>query len=358
MAGSEEGWRTLHPASVLVNLLPTAWRALRSLWPLAIALVIGGAGRDVALTDFLIVSMFLVLPVARTIVHWATLRYRVDRGQLVIRTGLLNRQVRTIPPERIQNVELVRNVFHRMSGLVELRVETASGTDIEGMLSALSVEDAELLVRQLAEARGRVARDPTEEADAPVLVANGPRELLRYGLSSPRFSLVLVGMGIVYEMLASDVDRMQSTWALLGALGAIVGVLGLVLGAWFFGAATALVRHWDYRLTRQDDRLVAEEGLLTRRRVELPTSKVQLVAVHEPFVRRWLGFGSVHIETAAAREQGGGTQHAEAEIPVVEASALGDVVRYALPDVPRDLQALPYHPPHPSALLRAWIGGI
>lgn len=42
MAGSEEGWRTLHPASVLVNLLPTAWRALRSLWPLAIALVIGG----------------------------------------------------------------------------------------------------------------------------------------------------------------------------------------------------------------------------------------------------------------------------------------------------------------------------
>ena len=64
-----------------------------------------------------------------------------------MQSGLLNRQVRVIPPERIQNVELTRNVFHRMSGLVEVRVETASGTDIEGQLSALSEHEALALMQ-------------------------------------------------------------------------------------------------------------------------------------------------------------------------------------------------------------------
>lgn len=356
MAASDpSAWRTLHPASVLVNLLPTAWRALRSLWPIALALFIGGARRDVALIDLLLVGTLLVVPVARTVVHWFTLRYRVDAGHLVIRTGLLNRQVRTIPPERIQNVELVRNVFHRISGLVELRVETASGTDIEGQLSALSVEEAERLMRALAEARGRSTTE-APEPPAPVLV-NGPVDLLRYGLSSARLGLVLVVLGVAYEVLLADVERMESTWAVLGTAGALIALVALLLGAWLFGAATVLVRHWDYRLTRVDDRLVAEEGLFTRRRVELPTHKVQLVMLRESLVRRLLGFGTLHVETAAAREEGGGTQHAEAVVPVVPTDELAAVLDHALPDLPPDLHALPFEAPHPSALLRAWISG-
>lgn len=356
MAASDAAWRSLHPASVLVNLIPTAWRALRSLWPIALALFIGGARRDVALVDVFLVGTFLVLPIFRTVVHWATLRYRVARGHLVIQTGILNRQERTIPPERIQNVELVRNVFHRMSGLVELRVETASGTDIEGMLSALSVDEAQRLMQELAQARGRVS--PAERQEAPAaLLTNGPADLLRYGLSSARLGLVLVVLGVVYEFLLTDVERMETTWAQLGSVGTFVAFIALVVGAWLFGAATVLVRHWDYRLFHLDDRLVAEEGLLTRRRVELPTSKVQLVMVREPFVRRLMGFGSVHIETAAAREEGGGTQRAEAVVPVVHTERIGDLLEHALPEVPRDLGTLPYTPPHPRALLRAWISG-
>lgn len=351
----ESDWKGLHPASVAVNLLPTAYRALRSLWPLLLALFIGGSRRDVAFIDVMLVGTLLVVPIFRTVVHWATLRYRVDNGHLIIQTGLLNRQVRTIPPERIQNVELVRNVFHRMSGLVELRVETASGSDVEGMLSALSVAEAEDVLQRLAEARSQ-ARPATEESTPPPLITNGLSDLLWYGLSTTRLGLVLFVMGIGYELVLADVTRMESVWSSLGSAGAVIGVVGLVLGAWLVGATTALVRHWDYRLTRIGDRLVAEEGLFTRRRVELPLSKVQLVSLREPFVRRQLGFGSVHIETAAAREGGGGTQRAEAVVPVVPSEALSTILGHALPHAPR-VEALTFHPPHPRALIRAWISG-
>lgn len=353
MAASD--WKTLHPASVLVNLLPTAWRALRSMWPLVLALAIGGAQRRAAMLDLVLLTVLLILPISRTILHWATLRYRVEGGHLVIRTGVLNRQVRTIPPERIQNVELVRNVFHRMSGLVELRVETASGSDVEGMLSALTVEEAEQLLSALTAAR-RVAL-PEDDTPPPALLENGVRDLLRYGLTTTRFGLVLMVLGIGYEVLLTDIERAESMMGVLGTAGAAVGFIGLVLGAWLFGAGTVLVRHWDYRITQLGDRLVAEEGLLTRRRVELPASKVQLLTVRAPFVRRQLGFGSVAIETAAPREGGGGTQRAEAMVPVVDEAELGGLLRAAMPEAPPSFDALTFHPPHPRALIRAWLSG-
>ena len=52
--------------------------------------------------------------------------------------------------------------------------------------------------------------------------------------------------------------------------------------------------------------------------LELPFRKVQVVSVSEPLIRRWAGFGSVVIETAAARSGQGGTERRAALAPVVE----------------------------------------
>ena len=38
---SEPEWHRLHPVSLLVNLIPQAWRLLRGYWPLLLALFIG-----------------------------------------------------------------------------------------------------------------------------------------------------------------------------------------------------------------------------------------------------------------------------------------------------------------------------
>jgi putative membrane protein len=70
-----------------------------------------------------------------------------------------------------------------------------------------------------------------------------------------------------------------------------------------------------------------------------------------------VGFGSVHIETAAAREQAGGTVSAEAMVPVVEARRLGKMVHHAIPSAEPDLWERTLRPPHPKALRRRLFGG-
>ncbi|MEO0602310.1 MAG: PH domain-containing protein, partial [Myxococcota bacterium] len=192
-------WRSLQPLSLVVNLVPRTWATLRNVWPLLLAAFLGRAGRE-GLVDLVIIMSFFVLAIGNTVVHFLTLRYRVVGDRLELKHGLLNRQTRVIGAQRIQNLEMVRNVFHRLSGLVEVRIETASGTDVEGMLSALSVQEAEYLITSLEKARGEAVTQDEEVGE--VVVANGMTELLTFGATAMRFSGIAVLLGLLIDAVA------------------------------------------------------------------------------------------------------------------------------------------------------------
>ena len=351
-----EGWKRLHPASLAVNLIPRSLRFARAFWPILLVMIFGGGNRQVVLDGSLLLAFFLV-PLSQTIVHFLTLRYRVWNGRLEIESGLLNRQARAIDPERVQNVELVRNLFQRLAGLVEVRIETASGTEVEGMLSALREEEAALLVEALRDGQ----RDRTEETapveEAPLVIANNPSELVRYGITVTRVgAAILIVWGLAMEGLQlldpGDVDDAAGMFEGIGAVALMAAVL---TGGLLAGVVGAMTRHWNFQLRDVEDRLVATEGLFTRRQVQLRRSRIQLISVEEPVLRRLMGFGSVHIETAAVRAGAGGLESAEAMVPVVERQQISRIVRAALPDFAIDLERVALQPPHPRALIRNLI---
>jgi len=356
---SDAEWKTLHPASLLVNLLPRTWATVRSAWPLLLALFFGGRADRGGIADLLLITVFLTLSVGGTVVHWLTLRYRLLDGRLELKSGLLDRQVRVIPADRVQNVELVRNVFHRLSGLVEVRIETASGKDPEGLLSALTVGEARRLVDGLQRSRPSEA----EREEPPELVAaNGPSEILWYGATSTRFGGIAVLFGVGFDALtvrfpAMDVEELDQFRAVLGAFGTLFVVLAAMSGAWLLGIGTALLRYHGFRLVRDRGVLHAEQGLLTRRRTELRVGRVQCITVVEPILRRTAGFASVWIETAAAREGGDGTQRSEAVVPYADPPLVRRVAAATLPLEGLDPVALALQRPHPRALVRAIVAG-
>lgn len=355
-------WRALHPASVLVNLIPQLWLLVRSLWPLLIAMFFGNRMQgDLTslLVDLPIVVFFLIMAAGRTLIHWATLRYRLHEGRLEVRTGLINRQQRVISPDRIQNIETVRNVFHTLSGLVEVRIETASGTEVEGMLSALSVDDANELVTALQAQRRRTATTELDAEPEPVLTLE-PLDLLWHGVTSVRFGAVIVGMGLVFQLLQWSIgDPVKA----LGSTTNMAIVTGLLLvatatGGWILGLSRSFLTYWSFAMYDDGEELRTAAGLLTRRTVALQRDKVQLVSVDQPWLQRLAGFASLRVETAALRDQQDGTQQAEAHVPVVWDDLLPELVARALPVGVLDLDALPWRPPHPYAVRRALLASV
>jgi putative membrane protein len=359
MTASEGEWTMLHPASVGVNLLPRAWRLLRAMWPLALVLLWRGWDDDSAMlsvgfADASIVGAFFLLSGGSTLWHWLTLRFRIHEERLEIRTGWLHKQVRTIDPRRIQNVELIANPIHRVAGLVELRIETASGFEVEGLLSALSTNTAEDLRAHLVRLREADLPEDTETAPAVLLVYNGPWELFAHGATAVRFGGAIVVAGIGFEIVAwLAPDQIGEVMFSLAGLQGIALMLALMCGAWLTGIAGTMALHWGLSLARTDDALTLEAGLFTRRRLELSMRKIQIVATSETLPRRWLKFGSLTIETAAPRSEGGGTERRAALVPHVRAEDLPRLARAAIPDLDIDPWEARLTPPPRRALVRA-----
>ncbi len=350
--GEDRPWRQLHPSSLFINILPQTWRTAKGIWPLLVLLVVGGqGGPESAGLDLSLVLAFFALSVSRTVVHFLTLRYRIEAGKLEIKSGLLNRRSRVLDPYRIQNIELVQNPLHKLTGLVELRIETA-----------VSVEEAQGLkdaLERLARKRRGLPEVAEEAPESETLLSLSVPEILAYGLSQRRigtvallFAVGMEGLSLLDPYTTQQVAGELSTTRLLGA------IILAFSGTWIFSGAQALLSHHGFRLTLRGETLVTTEGLLTRRRVEIPLGKVQLVRIDEPFLRRQMGFGTALIETAALGMADGEIRQAEGVVPMVEQESLGALVRQVTPAIEVDPWAVTLNPAHPRALYRGIIGAV
>ena len=144
-----------------------------------------------------------------------TFRYRYDEHELVIRTGLLFRNERHVPYARIQNVDGVQTVFHRLLKVVDVKVQTAGGNEPEATMSVLPVAAFEEMRQRVFEGRRQAALEPSAEAaeagDVPapppstLLLALSPRELLTYGFVEGRGMVVIAAVfGLVWEFGMAD----------------------------------------------------------------------------------------------------------------------------------------------------------
>lgn len=350
MTASEDSWRGLHPASVLVNLIPMTWRTLRNAWPLLVLVFIQGSVQGVI--NLLLIFAFFGAGVARAVIHFATLRYRVHDGRLEIKNGLFARSHRTIDPARIQNVEIIQNIYQRMAGLVELHIETAGDRGVEGLLSAITTEEAESLRAALA----RHAPAPAVEEHDEV-VHLGIVEVMGYGISAGRIGAAAVIVGLMADGMAqlSPQELQQATTHMAGAtLGGLV--LVSVAGAYLISVGNAILRYLGFKLYETKSGIAVESGLFTRRRVEIPRRKVQAVRVDEPWLRRFMGFATLHIDTAGSGlpPEAGGLS-GEAVVPMVDAHDRLVVLDIALPGFDVDIWAAPLRPAAPRALIRQMI---
>ena len=131
----------LHPWSWLFALIAQ----LQSFaLPLIALLVFGSRGNGDERWQFIGMLAGLVIVVV-SVVQYFTYRYGVVGDDLVIREGILHRNRRNIPMQRIRNVSLQQNLLHRLFGVAEVRLESAGGhgaepgEGLEGLVDDLRV---------------------------------------------------------------------------------------------------------------------------------------------------------------------------------------------------------------------------
>lgn len=291
-----------------------AVQSLVSLIPAALVFFVGSVPLPA-------IGILLALFQVTHVVTWLRFTWHLDEHALVIDRGLLQRQRRVIPRDRIQSVDLERTLVHRLLGATGLRVEAIGAGDTEGWLPALDPELADRLRSELLDAHSGstpdapavsatgipVDLDPAGRADGNVLVRCSPRDLLLAGITGGRVGVGAAILGLasqlapaewVAEVLVPGLEQFPDPMTLAG-MRILLMLFGIaVLIGFLTSLLVTFLVHWRFTLARTPTALEVTRGLLTARRDTVPFRRIQAVRIEENWIRRLLGLASVKVVVA------------------------------------------------------------
>ncbi|NNB93523.1 PH domain-containing protein [Corallococcus exiguus] len=363
----EVSWKRLSAKAPLAALVPLSGTIGRMLLGALLPTYFAGE-RGLPVVLWVIVLSMAVLLLAAMLYEVATTSYRVVDAQLEIRSGVFTRTSRFIEAARVQNTEVLQPFVSKLLGLVEVKVETASGGKADGHLRGLAPEDAQALIQALQTVRGEGTATvllPGEAApEERVLSEAHLGGLLLYGATALGLGVIAVVMGALHEITETFhkllLPWMEAHWDAVAApgmgwLAATVAALAGLFGLWLVSGARAVLQFYGFRLVDTGTHLRAVGGLITRRQVTVRRARIQQVVLDEPFLRRTLGFGSVEVETAGVRTGKEAADRAELLVPVVPTARMPELLREFVPELP---DAMPFQRAHPKALLRARVRAV
>ena len=296
---------------------------VRLAWVLVIILIGSPALGGVSGIALVVVAWFLIA-LTYQLVYYQRFEYELTADTLDIASGVVSRRNREIPVGRIQNVDITRNVFQRALGIAQINLETAGGSSTEASLRYVSHEEAKRLQSEL----GRLKRggDGSEtEATEPEreLFSVTSKELVLLGIVGIDLRL----LSIVTVLLPVVAPSLRERFAdpLVGlALTAPLVAAGIVVIVALLSGVIAVANYYGFRLSRRNDELLYERGLLQRYSGSIPLEKVQTLTISENVIARRLGYASLAVETAGYAPGDAGSQSA---VPLADRKRVFDLAQ-------------------------------
>lgn len=361
----------LHPLSLVFGIGTAAWAV--------IALMLFSS-----IKSPLLIMLFLLPAIATSILRYISFRFWLGPDEMVIREGILRRNERHIPYARIQNIDRIQNLFHRLFKVAVVRLETASGGKPEAVISVLPLKTVEAMRDHVFRERiekAAAAADDTADDDAGLLLKLPVKELAIFGaISNKGMVVVAAALGLagqsgyfdnpewVSDLLQSDIvtpqvsaSQLASGPSLLWLVGlAMLGLLAIIVLLRIFSILWAILKFHGFRLDLLGDDLRAQYGLLTQVTATIPRHRIQLATVNLTPLHRWFGRASIQVDTAGGGGADPGRQGAVQErqwlAPVVLRQGALPLLRRAMPE--SLIERLDWQPISPRAwrrLFRRWL---
>lgn len=338
----EPEWQRLHPATLALAIAKLGPRSLNFVPALA---AIGIAGKWAYVVPALL--LFLLVSLLFAWFHWLRFRFAVGSDAVVIESGVLSRQHRTIPFDRIQDVSIEQGLVSRALGIAKVGFETgAGGQENDADLDAIGLDAAQALRTTI---RAHRSEAPAADSDAAasavpaedrLLFAMTPRQLIVAGLFNFSLAALAViggGMQLFDNFLPFDFNAFNPAdwidiaedygldqWVLAHRWVAGVGAAFSLL---FIGFASGIIlmlfANWDFRLTREPRALRRTRGLTTRTDVAVPVRRVQAAIIVTGWFRRRFGWHELRLQSLASD---GGKERDHQVVPFAQLDVIDPVL--------------------------------
>jgi putative membrane protein len=316
---ADEGQR-LHISGLLVGFVTGLPQLV---FPL-VAAVFGVRSANNPILIPLVIALVLVASLFFRWLAWLRFRYHIGEHDIRIESGVLSRNARSIPYERIQDVSIEQKPLARIFGLGEVKFETGGGDGEDAKLSFVTVDEANRL-REVVRAQksGAVVTvgepEVTEQREpAPIFVMDGKR-VFTLGLYS--FSLVIFAVlgGLAQQFdaflpfeiwdfrhwigMAEDrgvsVDKLNGIGWTARIIFAFIALASLLFVGFATGVVRTVLREHGFRLERTAKGFRRRRGLLTLTDAVMPAHRVQAAVIQTGPIRKRRGWHSLKFVSLA-----------------------------------------------------------
>lgn len=329
--------RRSHPATPLVR----AWLWLLAALAWSVRSVFEGEGSYTQAG--IVIAAAIVLGLGVGYVLWAFTYFVIDGTELRIDSGVLFKQSRRMPYERIQSIDIAQPLGARIFGLAELRIEMAGGEQSRTRLAFLPLGEARRLRSTLLErssgtpdrprADPAAAADPGSERGTTITVVPAGQLIAALVMSTDFLLVVIMTVAVAVTLLVS---LAAAVFAGPDGLVASVVPLALAAGGWLFALVRSRIfEQWGFRLSYASNGLRVDRGLFNRISQSIPVDRVQGIVIEQRLIWRLFGWYRLRVDTAGY-SRGGDVKDDDSTstlLPVGRLETIRHVIRSVLPDV-------------------------
>lgn len=306
---------TLHPISAVINFVKVLKEMII---PLVVVIAVngfgGGSGGWSSYIIYIIYAVLLIGMLISGIINWKRFRYWFEDEELRIEYGLFVKKKRYIPFERIQSLNYTEGIFHRPFGLIKVKVETAGGgatKEADAELTAISKEAAEQIKKEMNRAKNKEVDSLDEHSQPDELVVKQSEPLFQMS-QKDLFILASTsgGVGVFFSGLAVFVSQFSELipyqtiyneiimFIRFGALLIALLVFFVLLVAWIVSVGITFINFSAFTIWVEDEEIIITRGLLEKKKVTIPLSRIQGVRIVENPLRQLTGYATVIVDSA------------------------------------------------------------
>jgi putative membrane protein len=302
---------------LLVIFVFEVQKAVRAFWPVFIVIFAQKKLLSTSMTIPIVIGLIVLLLLTHVILTYLNFYFFVEENQFILKKGYLRKKVLSIPLERIQSVNTKQNLLQQLLNVYSLEVDTAGSAGKELKIYALSGSYTEYLTEFLQSHAKNTHEEGAESIsnnDAEkVILKLSPSDLLRIGISQNhiRTGLIIVAFGYQIVIQIQDLfkeetdaysDSVQNVIYSSGILFytglAIFALVGSVLATLMW----TIIKYYGFELTRHQQSYRITAGLMNKRRVLLPFTKVQQLNWETGPIKKIFGIFNVSFKQAVSKQ--------------------------------------------------------
>lgn len=341
------------PWGLILVFIKTIRSSLSILLPYIVLQFLGRSrgSEGTSWTEYLILAT-LAFILINTIIDFWFYRFSIESNELVIRKGFLKKVTITIPLQKIQAVQLEQNLFHKLTGIARISIDSPGTHEAEVKIDSISLKKAAALQHLILDKQedlpeetlfldGNIQDTLTTQMDRKPydfdqrkILQLGIKDLMKLSISSNHleaFLLILAFLFSIYDQMRdfiqdkledwfSDASQLASTstwqtWMMLCFALLLLSIVVSTLRTFF--------TYFNYFVSARNNGYRIYGGLIQVKERMVPYNKIQFISWRTNWLRSLFDMYILQYHVVGSEVQKKDSIHVK--VPVTQHSMLEEL---------------------------------